>query len=165
MQANLTTSQRRLQTLAANQRKEAKRQYVFKRLREVGLDWIELARSEANYLPDIIHGGEKIGGAIAGRSDHGHIMIVATDRRVIVIDCKPIFKDTEDITYFVVAGVDITNMGPIYSVTLQTRLGDFKVTTLYAQAARRFQKYIDRRCIEHQNGGKDYDPPETTRSL
>ncbi len=160
MKASTVDYKRRMQQTANKQRMQAKRRYVFKRLREVGLNWIEILRGEAQYLPLILHDEEKIGGAIAGRSDHGHIMIVATDRRVVVLDYKPLFKEAEDITYYVVAGLDIRSMGPVHTITLQTRLGDFKVTTLYGRAARRFQKYIEQRCIEHAEGGKDYDSPK-----
>lgn len=144
-----TTSQR----LAARAALAEKRSYVQKRLKQLGLDWIELSRMEALYLPQVLHRNEKIGGVIAGHSSNGHIMLIATDSRIIVLDCKPIFKNVEDITYYVVAGVTIANVGIIYTVTLHTRLGDFKVQTIYAKAARLFKKYIDKRCIEHQQEG------------
>ena len=84
-------------------------------------------------------------------------MIVATDKRVMVIDSKPLYKDSEDITYFVVAGVSVSNVGFIHNVTLHTRLGDFTVKTLYAKAANIFRDYINERCIEHAKKVNGYD--------
>lgn len=134
----------------------SRRAYVRKRLRELGLDEIEMIRSEAEHLPHVIREDEKIGGVLAGRSRIGHIMLVATDKRVIIVDCKPLFNDTEDIGYYVVAGVSVGNIGPFYTVTLHTRLGDFKIKTIYGRAAEQFKDYINRRCIE-QNKESGYD--------
>lgn len=140
-----------------------KRRYVYNRLRELGLDFIELSRSEANYLPSVLHDDEFIGGVIVGRSEPGHIMIVATDKRVIVLDCKLMFNNAEDVSYVVVAGVTVSNVGLLHRVTLHTRLGDFKVLTIYAKASRLFRDYIDQRCLEHPEGGTYYDQAPQAR--
>ena len=136
-------------------RLQDKREYVFSRLFELGMSALELARSEANYLPSILHTNESIGGVIAGQSDKGHMMIIATDKRVIVLDCKPYFTDSEDIDYEVVTGVTVSNMGPFYTVTLQSRLGDFKIYTLYEKAAKSFKEYLNESRIERLKESKE----------
>jgi len=150
LKKSLTTAQQR------STRQEIQR-YVLNRLRELGLNEIELARSEANFLPTLLHSEEKIGGATAGRSGEGHIMLIATDRRIIVLDCKPFFNNVEDLSYDVIAGVNIGNVGPLYTITLQTKVGDFKITTLYARASQMFKNYIDVRCIEHREREVHYE--------
>jgi hypothetical protein len=124
--------------------------YVRQRLRELGLNIIEPQRTEAMHLPYMLHKDEKIGAIAVGRGKAGHIMLVATDRRIIVLDVKPLFKNEDLISYDTVAGVKVSNVGPIYNVTLQTRLGDFVIETVYAKAAKLFEEYITEKCLEHQ---------------
>lgn len=128
-----------------------RKQYVRERLLELGLGRRELLRAEAKHLPYVLHRGESINAVISGKSEMGHIMIVAADRRVIVMDCKPMFNSAEDITYSVVAGVSVTYSGLFSIVTLHTRVGDFKVKTSRLSLAQRFKQYIDERCIENQH--------------
>ena len=140
---------------ARRRRLQNKREYVFSRLSQLGLGAVELARPEANYLPSILHSNERIGGLIAGLSDVGHMMIVATNARVIVLDCKPDFTETEDIIYDAILGVEVTNLGPFYTVTLQTRLGDFKVYTIYEKAAKSFTEYLGESRVERSKESKE----------
>lgn len=125
----------------------SKKVYVERQLKKLGLDWIELHRSEAALLPSIIHSGETIGGVIAGHSDRGHIMIVATNTRLIIMDCKPFFNKIKELNYSVISGVSSSQVGPFHTIKIHSRLGDFVVKTVYAKAAESFGNYIDERCI------------------
>ncbi len=129
---------------------------VIARLKQLGVSDLELLRSEAQYLPKVIHDGEVIEAVVAGKSEVGHIMIVATNSRVIVLDCKPLFNNAQDITYHVVAGVTLTHVGPFYTVTLHTRLGDFAVRNISGKSAHAFKDYLDKRVTKLKNGGR-YD--------
>lgn len=126
--------------------------YVVRRFREIGLGEIEIHRGETRLLPEILKSNEFIGGVVCGKSTAGHIMLVATSRRVLVIDAKPIYNSIEDITYRVVAGVSLRHSRLMQRLTLHTRLGDFTVQTTNAIVAHSFKEYIDWRCIE-QTGG------------
>ena len=106
-------------------------------------------------MPSILHTNERIGGVIAGQSDKGYMMIIATNNRIIVLDCKPDFTDTEDIIYDAIVGVEVTHLGPFYTVTLQTRLGDFSIYTLYEKAARSFKEYLNESRIERRKESKE----------
>lgn len=128
------------------------RTQTVRRLRQLGISWWSTHMSEARYLPRLLHPDEELGGVLYGWSGVGRIMLVATDRRIIYLDCKPLFVKSEDITYDVVAGITMEWLGPRGTLILHTRLGDFAVQTTNHGAAQIFHDYIDKRCIEHQNG-------------
>lgn len=127
---------------------ETRRRYVQKRLRQVGMSELEMRRAEARYLPNLIHNSEEIGACLSGRGIPGHFMIIATERRVIVLDCKPFFNNVEDITYDAISGVSMLSVSFMATVTLHTKIGDYTVKTPNLRAAKLFKRFIDRRCIE-----------------
>lgn len=134
------------------------KKYVQVRLKELGLGSYEMLRSEARHLHKVLHDNEKIGAVLSGKSPQGHIMLIATDGRIMVLDCKPLFNNCQDVTYFVVSGVTIGHVGPFHSVALETRVGRFSIKTTNYKTSVSFKAYIDRRCIEHARGGGTYDP-------
>lgn len=122
-------------------------------LKQLGLDWVECLRSEARMLPGSLHKGEVIRAVISGRAKTGHIMLVATDTRVIMLDHKPFFQNVEDISYQIISGVSVGKVGPFYTVTLNTRMGDYILKTYYGKAAATFKEFIESRCIENRRYG------------
>ena len=78
---------------------------VNEELMKAGLTRYALLKNEVRYLPHIIHEGEHIQAAINGRSATGSVMLVATDKRVIYLDCKSFYTTSDEISYDVVAGV------------------------------------------------------------
>jgi hypothetical protein len=129
---------------------------IYRDLRRLGVSAWGMRKTETQYLPELIHSGEQIGGVVYGHSDAGSIMLVATDRRILYVDTKPLFKKSEDISYEVVAGITLEWVGLSGTLILHTRMGDFKVRTMNRKAAKTFREYLERRCIEHKNGGR-YD--------
>lgn len=123
---------------------------VFNDLRRVGVSAWGMRKTETHYLPELIHPGEQIGGAVYGHGEGGSAMIVATDRRILYIDTKPLFKKSEDISYDVVSGVTLEWVGLSGTLILHTRMVDIKVRTMNRKAARAFRGYVEGRCIEHQ---------------
>lgn len=118
----------------------------------LGMSRWGLLKSETRALYDILHPHENIGGVVFGHSEVGSIMLIASDIRVIYLDTKPFFKKTEDISYDVVAGITLEWIGMRGTIILHTRLGDFRVRTVNHKAADIFKKYVETRCIEHQEG-------------
>lgn len=128
--------------------KAHKRAYVHKRLRELGLNDLELIRAEARFLPELLSVDEEIGGVAVGYSEkQGHIMLVATDSRIITIDCKPFFRDSEDISYYAIDGVTTGSVGVFHSLSLHTRTRNIKIKTFYGKAVGMFKWYINERCL------------------
>jgi len=128
---------------------------VKKELRDAGLRGTGLMRLESRYLPHIIHPDEHIGGAIGGYNDNGFAMLVATDRRIIFLDKKPLFIEEDEVTYNVVSGVKFTHAGFGSIVTLHTRIKDYALRTLNQKAALNFVEYIESRSLERED--MDYD--------
>lgn len=120
------------------------------RLAELGLSRFALRRRESRYLPQIIAIGEKIGGAVYGKHNDGLAMLVATDKRIIFLDKKPLFVNEEEINYNVVSGVSMSNVGLLSIVTLNTRVKDYSMKTFNQKSAHNFIKYIEQRSIEYQ---------------
>lgn len=132
------------------------KEQIKKRLVALGMSKWGLLKSETRALYEILHPGEYIGGIIFGHSEAGSIMLIASDRRVIYLDTKPFFKQTEDISYDVVAGITVEWVGMRGTVILHTRLGNFRVRTVNRKAADIFKKYVEKRCIEHQEGNNKH---------
>ncbi len=126
-------------------------------LRELGSTRRGLWRLSSRYLPHIIHPDERLGGVIYGRCDEGSVMLVATDKRVIFLDKKPLFINTDEITYDVVSGITSSRVGLVSTVVLHTRVRDYRIRTFNHDCARQFVAFIESRCLEHQyNAGQNF---------
>jgi hypothetical protein len=113
---------------------------------------------ESEYLPAIIHPDEEIGGVVYGHHPEGFAMLVATDRRIIFLDKKPMFEVEDEVTYDVVSGVSIGHAGFGSTVVLHTRIKDYPIRTYNLKCAYGFVEYIEARCLEHKNErGNRYD--------
>jgi hypothetical protein len=122
---------------------------VKQRLLHLGVTRTGLLRSESRYLPHIIHPNETIGGVVYGRHPDGFAMLIATDRRVIFLDKKPLFVNEDEVTYDVVSGVKKSILGVTSSVTLHTKVKDYPIRTLNHRCAQSFVDYIEARRLEH----------------
>lgn len=122
-------------------------------LRKAGVTPWGLLLSESRYLPQVIHPDEHIGGVVYGRHEAGTVMLIATDRRVIFLDKKPLFINEDDLTYDVVSGVSFGHAGIGSTVALHTRIKDYTIRTLNSRAAERFVQFIELRCLEHTLNG------------
>lgn len=132
------------------------RQRVRRELKEAGLSGYAMSQPESRYLPRIIHPDEHIGGAVFGRHEFGLVMLVATDRRIVFLDKKPLFVDADEINYVAVNGVDFGHVGIGCTVNLHTRVKDYRVRSFNARAAGQFVHYIEGRCLEHLSGDGGY---------
>lgn len=123
-------------------------QRIREELKKVGVSSYGLVKAESRYLPHIIHQNEKIGGVVYGWYENGMAMIVATDKRVIFLDKKPLFTTKDELTYDVVSGVRI-DVGALYtSATLHTRVRDYSLRYVNPGCARIFVKYIENQRLE-----------------
>ncbi len=122
-------------------------------LKAVGVGLIGLRTPEAKELTKILHTDEHIGGVVYGRYANSLAWLVATDKRVIFLDKKPLFMTTDELTYDVVSGVKSSHAGLFTAVTLHTRVNDYTFRFVSSKSAGIFVKYIEARRLE---GGK-YD--------
>lgn len=122
-----------------------------------------LRKAEARYLPKIIHKDEHIGGVVYGRNESGSAMLIATDRRIIYLDCKPLFTSNEEVTYDVVSGFVINTQGIINAITLHTKVKDFRLRFVNHRCAVHFQHYVESRHLEDSRTGAPVQPPSETK--
>lgn len=133
------------------------RERVMEDLAAVGVTWYGRKKHESRYLPNVIHEDEHIRGAVYGSSEVGSVMLVATDRRIIYLDKKPLFVNEDELTYDVVSGVRHWHGGFMTTVTLHSRIRDYTIDTVNDVAATIFVSYIEKRCLEHKVKGGSND--------
>lgn len=134
-------------SVATDDRKK-RRHDVEEQLRDCGLTGWTLTRPESRELHKHLLPGEIVRGAVYGHSLDGAVMLVATDRRVIYFDKKPVFVKMEDVSYEVISGITISWVLYAGIVTLHTRFGDLILRTRNKLAAQRFKDYIDERMSD-----------------
>jgi hypothetical protein len=117
-------------------------------LATVGVGAVGLRTPEVKELAKMLHPDEHIGGVVYGRYSNGLGWLVATERRIIFIDKKPMFATIDELTYEAVSGVKKMKAGLLNSVELQTRIGDYTIRFVGTKCANIFVKYIEQRCLE-----------------
>lgn len=122
-------------------------------LRSLGMSSFGLRRMEAKKLPSILHEDEHLGGIVYGHGSNGFAFLVATDRRIIYLDVKPLFCEEDEVTYDVVSGLSYGRAGIWSTVTLHTKVKDYQIRSLNHHCAEGFIAYIEARCVEHRLGG------------
>lgn len=126
-------------------------------MKAAGVTKYGLIKGESRHLASVIHEDEHIGGIIYGRHEHASAMLVATNKRVLFMDHKVLFKKTDEISYAVVSGVSYNKQGGYAGVTLHTRLGDYQIRFVNIPSASRFVRYIEQRQLETNNSQKPKD--------
>ncbi len=121
---------------------------VRKELHDVGLSRYSLSKNESRHLPNIIHEDEHIEAAINGRSDTGSVMLVATDKRLLYLDCKSFYSSTDEITYDVVSGVLHHVQGIFSNVIVHTRVGEYNLRFVNNKEAKRFVSFLESKRLE-----------------
>lgn len=132
----------------------AKRPYshkarIWSELKRLGMSRWGYYKLETQYLPQLIHEDEPIEAIVYGHNDAGSAMLVATDRRVVFLDRKPLFTKADEVTYDVVAGVTYGQVGHRATVVLHTRIGDFRIHTMNIRCAEHFRDHVETYCLEH----------------
>lgn len=123
-------------------------QRVHDELREVGVTKYGMKKLEVKELPSIIQPDEHIGGAVYGQVGGGSsAMLVATNKRVLFVDHRPLFSTSDELTYDVVAGVQKVTTGLFTAVTLHTRVTDYTLRYVNPKCANIFVSYIDKMRI------------------
>jgi hypothetical protein len=124
---------------------------IKQQLRTLGASRAVLMTSEAKHLPKVIHANENIEGVMYGHAKDGFAMILATDKRVVFVDKKPFFVNEDEITYDVVSGISHGHAGIGSTVTLHTRMKDYKLQTFNEKCAHGFVEAIEAHCVDYRN--------------
>ena len=126
-------------------------------LRDAGVSRYGFARFDIRHLPTIISPDEHISAVVYGLSEGNSMLLAATDRRIIYLNKKPLFIDQDDITYDVVGGISFGHAGLGTTVTLHTRIRDYKVRTFNRKAAQNFVQFIELHCLKPLSRGQYRD--------
>lgn len=122
---------------------------IERELKAAGVSYFALSSAEAKYLPSIIHHNEHVSAAVFGRCKTGLVMLVATDKRIIFLDKKPLFANEDEINFQAVNGISWGAVGFGATVNLHTRVVDYHIRTLSRKSAEIFAHYIENRCLEN----------------
>jgi Bacterial PH domain len=122
---------------------------VNKELTAAGMTRYGHLKLASRYLYHLIRPDEHILSVIYGRYSGGEGELVATNERILFVDKKPLFVKTEDVPYNTISGILHSAGGLFASITLQTRLGDFKLVYVNKNAANHFVQLIEGR-LERQ---------------
>lgn len=121
-------------------------------LHRAGVTTLGRYRFSGMYLPEVIHEDEHIEAAIFGRHKElqgffGAVegMLVATDKRVIFIDHRPGYTTMDEFTYDVISGVNITKAIYNASVTLYTKVSNYRLSYVGKESAKKFANFIEER--------------------
>lgn len=122
---------------------------VIEELKLLGASWYGQTFMEARYLPRIIHPDEHLEGVVYGWQPVGIVMMVATDRRVLFVDKKPLYVRDDEISYASIRGVSQAYKIFLTTVVLHTQVDDFIVNTFNQKCVRLFVKAIERHSLEY----------------
>ncbi len=105
-----------------------------------------------NYLPRFIHDDEHIMGAVFSRRKEsegffGFVegLLVATNERVLFLDHRAGYTTMDEVSYDVITGVHLSTTLLYSSVTLLTKVTNYKLSFANHTSARKFVDYIQSR--------------------
>lgn len=119
---------------------------INKELKAAHMTAYGLLKMETAKLPSIIHHDEHIGGVVYGRTTGdkvGSAMLVATDKRIIFLDVKPIFSTMDEVSYYVVSGIKSNRVGPFAGVVLHTKIRDYGLRYVNMKCADTFVEFVE----------------------
>lgn len=118
---------------------------IMKELSEAGMTTYGFMKYETSHLPEVIHKSETIHGVIYGRLESilHSAMLVASDKRILFLDCGAFYKTVDEIPYDAIIGVKLTLVSPFASVVLRTRVRNFSIRFVNINCANIFTKYIE----------------------
>lgn len=122
---------------------------VLTALRLLGADEYDMLLSETHILPRLLEADEQLFGAVYGKykkspgNAAGRGMLVVTDRRVLLVDKKPLWLHYEEIKFDVLSAVRYGHVGIGTTITLSTRMGDISFRTFNNRCATQFVRAIE----------------------
>lgn len=137
-------------------------------LRKVGMYNRYWGRAEMRELSQTLIPGEKIVGAVNGRYEGGFAMLVATDRRLLLVDRKMMFLNIEDIRYDMIAQVEYCARLIDASTVIHTINNVLRFTSIRQNMLRTLTSFIQERIMEIRNmieqRGEEL-PPSAMRNI
>lgn len=123
-------------------------QDVESRLANAGLKNRYWGRAEVRELTNIILPDEAVLHALNGRYEGGSALLVATDRRLLLVDKKPMFLNLQDVRYDMIAEVDYFARLLDATVSIRTFNKLMKFTTMRQNSLRRLTSAVQQAVME-----------------
>lgn len=129
--------------------RDSRRPNLKRELKSLGAVTYNLMLPETQAIPSAIDPDERIIGLVYGRykDDREETVsrgvLIATDSRVVLLNKKPLFEQSDEFEYRVISGVDFSEVGIMGTVTLHTRMGDLHVRTFNKRCAETFVAAIE----------------------
>ena len=130
------------------------------RLRDLGVFTINLWTPKARAMPANLEKDEELIGVVFGRyklrhsvtsSSIGRGAVVATNRRVFLIDKKPMFMALDAIKYDEIRAVSFTKVSISGTVRLSMDVGDISVRTFNPKCAQIFVDAVNKKLFSKKS--------------
>lgn len=124
------------------------KQDIEKQLEAIDVKFTWWGKGEARELERIIEPGETIMHCLNGRYEGGFGMLCVTDRRLVLIDKKPLYLSLEDISYDMISEVNFDGRLIDSTVTVFSISKQLRFTCLRGEKLRQATAYLQRRVME-----------------
>jgi Bacterial PH domain len=131
---------------------------VYQSIKTLGANKFDMFLPETHILPSVILPHEKVEGIVYGKfnfqnvAEGGRGVLVATPHRVLLIDRKPLYMHTHEITYRNISGISYSHLGLAGTVTLNTRVGNIYLRTFNRSCANGFVEAVEDRIFTEDQG-------------
>jgi hypothetical protein len=126
-------------------------------LRGLGTDEYNLPLPETRYLAYLLHDDEVLLGVVFGTYEKGSApyagkgLLAVTDRRILLLDKKPLLIHYDNIEFDMVSGVEYERAVSTRVVTLNTRMGSVTFRTCNNHCAKQFVQVVeDMLCAQNK---------------
>lgn len=120
---------------------------VQQQLKALGVEITFWGRAEMRELQHILVPEEKITHCVMGRYEGGFALLTATDRRLLLIDKKPLYLTLEDVRYDMISEVDFSHRLMDATVNIHTVNKVLKFTSMRNGHLRRLTAYLQDRVM------------------
>lgn len=150
-----------------------KKHNVKAQLRRIGADFKFWGKSEARELENVLFDDEVILHALNGRYNGGLGLLCATDRRLLLLDKKPLFLTFEDMQYEMISEVDFTEQTICARLVLMTPAKVLEFKSYRIRKLRDLTQFIQQRVAnlhKYHDGYADdtqhvMQQPHVTKSM
>lgn len=117
-------------------------------LKAIGADFRFWGRAEKRELRHILVEGEVIHHCLNGRYEGGFAMLCVTDRRLLLIDKKPLYLTLEDVRYDMISEVDFSHRLVDATVKVCTVNKNLRFTSFRNGDLRKLTAFVQDRVME-----------------
>lgn len=134
---------------------------VVNRLRELGADYYDLLLPETRVLPGVLAEDELLEGVVYGRyivdgsSGASRGLLAITDRRIFLINKKPLFLYYDDMSFHVICGITYGHSSMSEEIMLATRIGNVTLRTFNQACASQFVHAVEQMLVATNKSDSD----------